>query len=146
MKAEIAKKWVRALRSKKYRQAKGVLKITGKSGVTRHCCLGVLCELYQQEQRCNKKPAIPTHEMPGQEASADLPKRSCVTSFGKDENFMLLPSRVQKWAGLKSDNGYLFNDDVAHDGSFHSDLATLNDAGMSFAGIADVIEDNVKLL
>lgn len=43
-------KWVAALRSGKYKQARGRLrKINAKTGEARHCCLGVLCELYVEE-------------------------------------------------------------------------------------------------
>ena len=43
MKAEIKAKWVEALRSGKYKQAKGVLRsMTGG-----YCCLGVLCDVYR---------------------------------------------------------------------------------------------------
>lgn len=37
-------KWIKALKSDKYRQGKGYLKKKNKSGDF-HCCLGVLCEV-----------------------------------------------------------------------------------------------------
>lgn len=45
MKEEIAKKWVAALRSGKYKQGTGQLLKTSTNGLEYHCCLGVLCEL-----------------------------------------------------------------------------------------------------
>lgn len=45
MNKELKKKWVEALRSGKYQQGTNYLKQRGESGVIRHCCLGVLCEI-----------------------------------------------------------------------------------------------------
>lgn len=44
MKQSIAKRWVKALRSGKYKQGRGKLRRV-EDEVTKHCCLGVLCEL-----------------------------------------------------------------------------------------------------
>lgn len=41
---KVAKKWIAALRSRKYKQGNGQLLENGK-----HCCLGVLCELAVKE-------------------------------------------------------------------------------------------------
>lgn len=41
MKAAIAKKWIKALRSGDYEQGRGVLKSTDD----KYCCLGVLCDV-----------------------------------------------------------------------------------------------------
>lgn len=40
MKREVAEQWVKALRSGKYEQGRGTLKLEKK-----YCCLGVLCEI-----------------------------------------------------------------------------------------------------
>jgi len=40
MKKNVAKKWVKALRSGKYKQSREMLKNSGG-----YCCLGVLCEI-----------------------------------------------------------------------------------------------------
>ena len=45
MKPEIKKRWLEALRSGKYTQARGYMKQDGS-----HCCLGVLSDLYAKEQ------------------------------------------------------------------------------------------------
>jgi hypothetical protein len=47
MNPEIKKKWVKALRSGKYEQGRGNL----KNSDGQFCCLGVLCDLYQQEHK-----------------------------------------------------------------------------------------------
>lgn len=46
MKKAIATKWVKALRSGKYKQGRGCLLDEGK-----YCCLGVLCEVVSPESR-----------------------------------------------------------------------------------------------
>ncbi len=45
MKPAIAKKWIEALRSGKYKQTKGTLK-----DETGFCCLGVLCDLHVKNE------------------------------------------------------------------------------------------------
>jgi hypothetical protein len=45
MDAELKRKWVEALRSGKYEQASGKLRVGNK-----FCCLGVLCDLVDPEK------------------------------------------------------------------------------------------------
>jgi hypothetical protein len=77
MKLNILRKWVRALRSGRYKQGQGQLKVVDQKGNTRFCCLGVLCDLHSKQTGI-KWQGI--HYM--------------------DEKGVL-PSRVMKWAGLK---------------------------------------------
>lgn len=44
MKPELKKRWVKALRSGKYKQGKNYLRRQTPEG-DRYCCLGVLCEI-----------------------------------------------------------------------------------------------------
>lgn len=44
MKNNIMKKWVKALRSGKYKQGTGTLKQYNRNEEAKHCCLGVLCQ------------------------------------------------------------------------------------------------------
>lgn len=116
----VAKKWVRALRSGKYKQTKHVLTRLKKDGVPQsHCCLGVLCELAI-------KSGVSVNITPN---TTDKSQRY----DGKDG---VLPPSVQKWAGLTS-----------CDGTFeHTDLTSLNDDGKSFKTIADIIVKHQKQL
>jgi len=82
MKKEIAKKWVKALRSGKFKQAESFLKIDYDDGNPTHCCLGVLCELYNDEMRKSKKKTLPVRS---------------------SDNF--LPRKVMNWAGMQSRDG-----------------------------------------
>lgn len=127
MKKKIAEKWVKALRSGKYKQGRHALKYKTKAGVTRHCCLGVLCELYQKEH----KRKLKTKVEPGTEEL----KGNKVTKF-KDCNGTL-PEEVMNWSGVGTDDGSLPDDTT---------LACKNDYGDSFEKIADVIEKKYETL
>jgi hypothetical protein len=132
MKKKIADEWVKALRSGKYRQGKKALKFKSKRGVTRHCCLGVLCELYQKEHKRKLKvePRSP-------DPDDDLPKYSKAYKF--EDSWETLPEKVMMWAGMDSDEGFLPSDhyDYGYEGS--QTLAELNDNGCPFREIADTI-------
>lgn len=139
MKKEIAKKWVRALRSKKYRQAKGVLKTKTKSGAVSHCCLGVLCELYQQARKKVKKPLLETDDFSARHADMDLPKTNRVFEFAGDAT--VLPPPVLRWAGVEDDTGSFRRDfKLEYRDKVYTGLAELNDAGCRFSAIADIVE------
>lgn len=46
---ERIKAWVEALRSGKYTQIRGMLSSLDEDGALSHCCLGVACEVYNQQ-------------------------------------------------------------------------------------------------
>lgn len=130
MKKNIAEKWVKALRSKRYKQGRGALKYkTGKS--IRHCCLGVLCELYQKEHK-RKLPTVIDKDL----FNLDIPKRSKVTTF--DSEYGDLPEKARRWAGMKSEDGYIKSTGEC--------LTAINDDGSNFNKIAEIIEKNMKEL
>jgi len=140
MKPEIKKLWTDALRSGEYHQGRRALNSEG-----RFCCLGVLCDL------AVKAGAIP----PGRKDP------SGVVSYGACR--VRLPPEVIRWAGLEdaSDVRYRKDWDWTVDGSTiplppglrlehcHNagkdcrSLATANDSGMSFPGIAAIIEEHL---
>ena len=47
----VIKRWVKALRSGKYKQGLGALKATDSEGKPRYCCLGVLCDLHAKKTK-----------------------------------------------------------------------------------------------
>ena len=124
MNKEIAKKWVKALRSGKYKQGTNVLHNTRNNT---YCCLGVLTDLYQQDRRSKKKKML------------DVDDKLDTVSYDGAE--FILPDAVVKWAGMKT-----------YDGSWDvengdSNLVYLNDERCcSFKTIANVIEKNVENL
>lgn len=134
MKPEIKKLWIDALRSGEYEQAEGVLKggqeETGKKG-TRYCCLGVLTQLYANENNLNftghngfLKPPVPDQQ-------------------GK---FLeLLCPEVVAWAELASSDPavkveVLADEEEGGDYIAAQALSELNDTGNSFNQIANLIE------
>lgn len=135
MKAEVANKWIEALRSGEYQQAEGQLRKCGDNwevdpSDSAYCCLGVLCDLYAQEH---------SHA----EWGGGLDRGELFLS----EEFHL-PREVREWAGMRSDNGNLGTETtIVHltsDGhpvaeTSADNLVDLNDSGASFAEIADVI-------
>jgi hypothetical protein len=131
---EIAKVWVEALRSGGYTQGKYALK-TNPDAPT-HCCLGVLCEVYQQQNPTSPLECAPStvskHLGNGAYEYLD------VVSFNHESE--VLPLVVQTWSGLQSPEGSIVIDD------FRTSLAQKNDKGSSFAELAHLIEDNQHLL
>jgi len=122
MKKTVATKWVKALRSGKFKQAESFLKIDDDDGNPTHCCLGVLCELYNDEMRKSKKKTLPVR-------SSDN----------------LLPRKVMNWAGMQSRDGK-FGIDTYYESLNPSDLTRMNDGGKSFKVIANTIEKNAESL
>lgn len=83
MHKDIAKKWIKALTSGKYKQTQGRLRNNDS-----FCCLGVLCNLHAQEHpEIAKKQTNPNVYL-GQQ---------CV-----------LPDSVRQWADMDSDNGLIY--------------------------------------
>jgi hypothetical protein len=130
MKNNIMKKWVKALRSGKFKQGVGTLKQFNNKEQAQHCCLGVLCELYNEEMKKNHKKTIPVKTVKG---SYDY--SFGFVRFGNSTD--MLPEKVRKWAGMKSDNGKF-----ADGNGFNDNLTYVNDCGRKFKTIADIIEKN----
>lgn len=137
MKKDIADKWIKALRSSKYKQGQYMLEYVDKKS-TRYCCLGVLCDLYQQEQRAKKKKTLKSRLVNDCAYTYDR------VVYGKD-NFDHLPRAVQKWAGIKDSVGeFKFSNE---DTMGYSSLAELNDqACYNFKQLAKFIESNYEHL
>lgn len=108
----VAKKWVAALRSGKYKQGKGALH--QKTG-NKFCCLGVLCTL------AVKAKVIPAPKL-----------YQYSKQFSYKGRTGTLPDQVAKWAGLSSNSGQMFHK--------YSDLTEANDGGVRFKTIAKIIE------
>jgi hypothetical protein len=106
------KKWLRALRSGKYKQTTGALRKKNK-----FCCLGVICDLAVKEGII--KPPIEEKEY---------------YDYGGVTG--VLPEEVQKWLGLSDSAGGFYDEDGCG-----RDLTELNDAKKySFKKIAKLIE------
>lgn len=121
-----AKKWVVALRSGEYKQVKNVLcELDEEHNLVGHCCLGVACELYQEDRGvlCNNAVNI------------RIEQGDNIICNTFEEEYQVLPSCVTEWLGIEEDSG-AFRDE----NKIPYCLAHLNDAGKTFDQIADVIE------
>jgi len=133
MNPEIKKKWVTALRSGEYKQAKNALYVKDEG----MCCLGVLCDIAQKEGAASE----------WQEIVADINFNEYV--FGKtvytlDGAGSLLPISVEKWSGLVVNNLPIKSRPVGcypASYGYSTDLTVLNDSGeFTFDQIADLVE------
>jgi hypothetical protein len=113
LKPAVKAKWVKALRSRKYKQATGQLRTPDNA----FCCLGVLCNLHALEH--------PEY------ARGQINK----TRYGGNAN--MPPKFVEEWAGFEDTLPL-----VKIDGIWGS-LASHNDSGVSFKKIADAIEEQL---
>jgi hypothetical protein len=129
MKQNVMKKWVKALRSGKFKKGMGTLKKFNREGTAQHCCLGVLCELYNNEMKKNKKKTLSEKVCD----NYDFPFGYCRFDGHRDD----LPKVVKKWSGISNGLGEF----ETSDNEYHS-LADLNDIGKKFKTIADIIEKN----
>lgn len=125
MKKDIKAKWVKALRSGKYKKTQGGLKDTKG-----YCCLGVLTNLYIKETKKGKWVKEGLH----------------YSFVGKNEEGeeALLPRAVQRWAGFQTSSPHL-KKSVEVEGSygktFQDSLVGINDdTKKNFKFIADAIE------
>jgi hypothetical protein len=116
---ENAKRWVAELRSGKYQQCRDALfEVDPEGKPCEFCCLGVANEISGLGKWSGNSYFVP--------GNGDEP------SFAHE--------KVADWLGLLDQRGDL------RDGSGFDSLADLNDAGASFAEIADIIEKNAGLL
>ena len=132
MNKEIANKWAAALRSGDYPQGTGAL-CDGKS----FCCLGVLVEQFRIE-------------FPGviQRKDDEVEKNTAVYRINQGDRTTnhtgILPDIVSTWAGMFSAVG-VFNEALDYD-RLNYGLISLNDDGLPFNQIADLIDNFSELL
>jgi hypothetical protein len=127
MDSSIKQRWVRALRSGKYKQVSGQLRT--EDGF---CCLGVLCDVYNKNNW-----TIAADEYLGDEHQEwhYIGNKGMYQSIMKD----VLPYEVVEATGLDKQNPEV---PYGIDGGMSS-LAVINDSGASFAQIADLIETHL---
>lgn len=111
-----ALKWVEALESGKYKQAKYALEKIDKKGNSRFCCLGVACDIYRKSGNQIKRVADGVYAQYGESGDSDG-----------------LPDEVKSWLGVRSRDGKFLDPDSA------SSLVERNDAGVNFSAIAKII-------
>ena len=133
MNPQVKEKWIDALLSGKYEQGNG--KLRGYEG---YCCLGVLCDLYAQEQ--NKEWNFNGYSENSEEESPD---RMDYWYFDGESEF--LPASVRDWAGLSTHNPQVRVDvspeDYGDDWFYHEEIADLNDTGYTFKELSKLIKE-----
>ncbi|HEU5032735.1 MAG TPA: hypothetical protein VFV01_47985 [Spirillospora sp.] len=140
MKAKVKTRWVEALRSDEYQQGKGWLHQIDQAGQERFCCLGVLCEIAAQDGVIE----------PGRESARAA---DGVVTYDYAGCSGLLPDEVAEWAeiGEDAEHGTDGDGDVTvRTGGLDgwpnvgwTGVAELNDAGVPFSKIADLIEESL---
>lgn len=118
MNPEIRARWTAALRSGDYRQ--GSRALATEDG--EYCCLGVLCDL-----------AVRAGIIPA--PAADDYSDGCGLRFGDARDY--LPLGVTEWAGLAAESPVV---GVPGGEPGEEPLAFLNDNGIGFGEIADLID------
>jgi hypothetical protein len=136
MKKTVMKKWVKALRSGKFKQGKEQLKKTNPQGKVNHCCLGVLCELYNEEMIKNKKKKL--KETTTNEYYEKQGTHSLTHSFDGIQD--TLPKKVMNWSGVSNEYGKFY------DSTEPLNLVEMNDDGKRFTTIGNFIEKNWEKL
>jgi hypothetical protein len=149
MKPEIAKQWVEALRSGKYKQGKQ--RLCNLKDNT-FCCLGVLCEIAKDNGIVLAKDYFEYFHDPM--ALIEKPSYS-LTQMKDDRSYdgmtTSLPQSVMLWAGMKHAQGEIpdgskYPHGVSIPWSTSAMLTVLNDKGSTFEEIANIIEENVEVL
>jgi hypothetical protein len=115
----IKAEWIKRLLSGDYEQGQGLLHHTNDNTF---CCLGVLCEIAVEAGVVTK------------ELSTDR-RWYCYKGLDHRSGVVLIDD-VLKWAGLVSNGSAVVYDDK-------ETLASLNDKGILFKEIADVIEEKL---
>ena len=119
--------WVEELRSGRYRQGTGRLRDTDN----KFCCLGVACDLFFRTT--GKGRWVPQLE-------------TSSFTFMVDDNGsdVALPKGVRDWLGLASASGGMKQ--RIHNGVTRQSLTNINDDGVSFDEIANIIESDIDQL
>ncbi len=113
MKKSVAKKWTKALRSKKFKQGMHSLH---DAEANSYCCLGVLCVLAGKDKKYinNRDNAKDNTSLPG-------------------------PIVYKDFAGMQTNNGSLPGFGKHSEAKA---LSVMNDSGQTFDEIADFIDEN----
>jgi hypothetical protein len=114
MNPEVKAKWLQALRSGEYKQCEGKLKSQYEDGTCAYCCLGVLSDIHAKETE-----------------QGDWVDGAIYRDSTGDTEMGVLTKGVRVWAGLSKSNP----------DARSSSVAELNDGGVSFAHLADIIEE-----
>lgn len=127
---ENRRRWVEALRSGEYKQTTGWLKreFPEEDGGARYCCLGVVCDILP----------LGHWELDAQEVN-----RYWIGGRWDDYSSTVMPVLVMEALGFGSRAGEL-EISYLYDELREVSLTKLNDDGLTFEQIADVIDDDTR--
>ncbi len=132
MKAEVKEKWLKALRSGEYKQAKYGLKSKFEDGSVGYCCLGVLCDIIAKEDERFKWDDEPYKTITPQEH--EIKDKASIYGMNHSDTGVL-PDAIAEVAELGEIAPTIYQNDAK------LGLAYLNDhLCYSFDQIADAIE------
>lgn len=121
MRKAVRTRLIEALESGRYHQGRGLLKhVSKRDNTTRHCVIGVLCELYIESTGGRKGKFIQEKQ-----ELHDFKKAKIAYSIGN--SYIDPPYKITKWAGSDLDE--------------IDDLITMNDKGLSFKSIAKALRE-----
>lgn len=141
---EVADRWVAELRSGKYRQTTGYLNVVRSENEeypVGFCCLGVLCEIAVSDGIVSRSAEASVDSRNGEyvfmnygDEDSALPPYPVLDAYRMEGSMVPLPRyRISEFVEL---NGY---PPLASLGQVS--LVDLNDAGVPFTTIADIIEE-----
>lgn len=113
---ENVEKWLEALRSGKFRQGTRMLR---SREADEYCCLGVACEISGLGKWENYHNLADTYVVSANDSATGV-----------------LPDAVRRWLGLKAEDGRFTDSETG----YPRWLVSLNDSGVPFSDIADLIE------
>lgn len=118
-------RWVEALESGQYEQAKGVLARRGEDGKVRYCCLGVACDVAMRN-------GVNLHT----EDSETIEGSPVIVYDGWDG---ILPEAVADWLGFDNQNPVLTTSLL---GGGSTTASSMNDGlGFAFTRIAQAVRE-----
>lgn len=123
---KLKEKWVTALRSGEYKQGMGMLHAV-ENGSDKFCCLGVLCDVYNKQQKAQKKKQLKVVMSQTVKINKDCEVDHTETRVRYDDNDVYLPSLFESYITFPEQRR----------------LANLNDKQVTFFGLAEYIEKNL---
>ena len=124
MNRNIRDRWIRELRSGKYKQTRERLRIGD-----RYCCLGVLCNIYSEERRAGSWDKLEEWRGPREFSRYQKGEFEFIDELGFKERTKITP-HMRIWSGLSKE--------------MNNELTNKNDREqLDFNEIADFIENEL---
>jgi hypothetical protein len=141
---DVKAEWIAALESGDYEQGQGALALVTDEGKRTYCCLGVLCEVLASSERVSLPVSIDEQEsryVKYDGSSTSLPVS--VQRYASLPGYPTVSIPDEPWKFIKASATVRFRREQALDDHRNQtgdvSLAELNDAGVPFTVIAEVI-------